>query len=237
MQINSVNPNISYTSRNCPIKPFKIKTSQGILECRELDYNKSYTNTFLGGIGQFFLDIFANTSSHPFWKKCRKPTMDKAVYDSYIADNIKDYRQALKDPDTTFLIARNKWGSIKAAIYSRSLDIDGKIKEPLTLYIDSIAVNKNLRGANIGKKLMDSVIEASKNNFEDVFLVAYKEAVPFYEKMGFKQTQGDVNKNRALKELVKERIDYPDYAEFLEQKLSDVSGTKWFERADNCILK
>ena len=113
MQINKTsNYQVSYTSKNYPIKPFKIKTNRGILFCKELDYDKEYGNTYLRKIGEFFLDIFANTSSHPFWEKCRKPKLDRFIYNDYISDTISGYRKAMKDSDTTIIIARNKWGRI-----------------------------------------------------------------------------------------------------------------------------
>ena len=68
---NNNNNNIYFSSLRCPIKPFKIKTQKGFLYCSEIDYKKNYDDDFYKNIGEFYLDIFANTSSHPFWKKCR----------------------------------------------------------------------------------------------------------------------------------------------------------------------
>lgn len=231
MRTTKIDSQISYTSKNCPIKPFKIKTSKGMLYCKEVEYNKNYGKSFYSKIGTFFLDIFANTSSHPFWKKCRKPTLEKDVYNGYIKDNIQEYSQMIKSPDTTFIICKNRWGRIKAAIYTRAFSI-AELNEPKTLYIDSIAVDKNYRGNHIGKKLLNKVLNSSKGRFEDAFLVAYKESAPFYKKLGFTNTEGSISKSRTLKRLAKERIDYPDYAEFLEKSLSNNSTEKWYQRAD-----
>lgn len=235
MRIENTNTSLTYTSRKCPIKPFKIQTGNGILTFKEINYDNEYGNKFFRTIGEFFLDIFANTSSHPFWAKCRKPTLDQKVYDKYVSEDILRYRKAVKDVNTTILIGRNKWGKIKAAIFTRPLNIENKVKDSKTLYIDALAVDKKYRGQNIGQKLVNKVIKTSKKRFEDVFLVAYKESVPFYEKLGFKITQATKKDSKSVANLAKERIDYPDYAQFMELKLFDKSGKKWYERADENI--
>ena len=233
MRTSKINNSISYTSRNCPIKPFQIRTNKGVLYCREVDYNKNYgnRNRFFNKIGTFFLDIFANTSAHPFWKKCRKPTLEKSVYENYIKENAQEYSRMIKSPDTTFILCKNRWGILKAAIYTRAFSI-AEFKEPNTLYIDSLAVDKSYRGNHIGKKLLNKVINSSKGRFDDVFLVAYKESAPFYKKLGFTNTEASISKSKTMKRLAKERIDYPDYAEFLEKSISDNSTEKWYQRAD-----
>lgn len=231
MQVEKINPTVSYTSRNYPIKPFKIKTDKGVLTCKEIDYDKEYGNSFYRNIGEFFLDNFANTSSHPFWKKCRKPTLNLEIYRDYIRDNVIEYRGMVKNPDTTFLLGRNEWGKIKAAIYTRPLEI-GKAKEPETLYIDSLAVNKRYRGHHIGKKFMTKVINSSKDRFKDSFLVAYNESVPFYKKLGYKITEDAPEDSRTLAKVALERIDYPEYAQFMEKTLSKNPSKKWYQRAD-----
>lgn len=230
MQVDKINTSVSYTSRNCPIKPFSIKTPKGILYCSEIDYDKKFDKSYYKKIAKFFIDIFANTSSHPFWEKCRKPNLNFLIYRIYLRDTVSGYRMALKDPDTTMLFARDKEGRIKAGIFAKSLDTEAHVKEPRTLYIDSLAVDKEYRKSNVGKKLLQKVLNSSKHSFEDVFLVAYKESAPFYKKIGFKNTKNA--QSESLDKLIKERLDYPDYAEFLEKSLNNTSGKKWYERAD-----
>jgi ribosomal protein S18 acetylase RimI-like enzyme len=234
MQINSVNPNISYTSRNCPIKPFKIKTNQGILECRELDYNKSYTNTFLGGIGQFFLDIFANTSSHPFWKKCRKPNLNKEVYNDYINSSIESYKQHFFNPDSTVLLVKNSKKQLVGALYSRPLELSKTLTDKDTLYIDSLAIKQKYRGNSIGKKVLNKILNVSKERFGEVFLVAYKESARYYEKLRFtKMSKNEPSRAFAISELAKERIDYPDYVDFMQMSLKEQLPNRWYNRIKN----
>ena len=202
--------------------------------CSEIDYKKSHTDKFYKEIGKFFLDIFANTSSHPFWKKCRKSSLDRGVYDDYISSSVESYKKYFAQPDTTVLLLKDKKKHLVGALYTRSLDLSKVLKDGDTLYIDSLAVKTSYRGKNIGKKLLKSVLKSSKDKFSDAFLVAYKEATPFYEKLGFNK----MNKNNsscefAISELAKERIDYPEYADFMEIKLDKKLPEEWFVRIKN----
>ncbi len=67
----------------------------------------------------------------------------------------------------------------------------------------------------MAQKLVDSVIDSSKGRYDDTFLVAYNESVPFYEKQGF----SDIKDKEFITNLAEERIDYPRYASFLSKKL------------------
>ena len=82
---------------------------------------------------------------------------------------------------------------------------------------------------------MNKVINSSKYRFEDSFLVAYNESVPFYKRMGFKITAGTPQNSKTIKEVASERIDYPEYAQFMEKSLSDNPAQEWYKRADEKI--
>ena len=239
MQINNYKNSISFSSLNCPIKPFTIKTSKGDLYCSEIDYSKSYKKCFYKNIGEFFLDIFANTSSHPFWKKCRKPTLEKDVYDDYVASSIKDYKKYFKDRDTTVILVKNSSQRLVGAIYSRVMDLGKHLRDKDTLYIDGLAISPEYRGMDVGKKLLSKVLDSSKERFSDVFLVAYKESTPFYEKLKFKKMDtNDSAQKYAIKKLADERIDYPQYVDFMQKDFAPKRTKKWYERIDKtCINK
>ena len=234
MQVNNNYNPITFTSLRCPVKPFTIRTPKGVLYCSEIDYTKSYPDKFYKNIGKFFLDIFANTSAHPFWKKCRKSSLDKQVYDDYISSSIESYKKYFSHPDTTVLLLKDKSKRLVGGLYTRSLDINKALKDDDTLYIDSLAVKTSYRGKNIGKKLLKSVLKSSKDKFSDAFLVAYKESTPFYEKLGFhKMNKNNPACNFAISELAKERIDYPEYVDFMEIKLDKKLPQEWFVRIKN----
>lgn len=230
---NSYN-NTNFKSLNHPIKPFTIKTMGDEIKFKEIDYTrKTYKSKFLKEIGSFFLDNFANQSSHPFWKQCRKGTADfnKNTYGDYLKTCMTDiYKQDFKNPDTTVLLGRNKHKKLTAAIITTPLNLSPITKDSETLYVDSLAVNKKYRGKHIAETLLNKVIDSSKNDFSDSFLVAYNESMPFYEKQGFKHLDEASPQQRVIiKDLAKQRIDYPQYASFVNKPL-DETKTRWYDK-------
>ena len=105
------------------------------------------------------------------------------------------------------------------------------IKDNKTLYIDSLAIKKEYRGLNIGKEILTKVLNSSKERFSEVFLVAYKESANFYKKLNFSNmNEKDPEQHFAIKKLVKERIDYPQYADFMQKSLNNNETDKWYCR-------
>lgn len=208
---------VNFTSLNRPIKPSNIKVDREVLSFGEIDYNKPPTNELLEDIATFFLDNFANQSSHPFWKSCRKgtKTFDKKVYNNYINDLIANYNKILNNPDTTVMLGRNSNREICAGIVTTPLDILKGANTDRILYLDSLAVDKQYRKNHIAQRLTNDVEESSKGRFDEVFLVAYNESVPFYKKQGFVQTED----NEITEHFAKERKDYPEFASFLSKNL------------------
>lgn len=228
MDIQNYN-HTNFKSLNNPVKPFKVKTGNDVIYFKEINYNKPVKKKVLKEISTFFLDNFANQSSHPYWKFCRKHTntFDKAIYDDYINSTIKDTKRRLKNPDTTIMLGRNKKNKLTAAIITEPLNIPNVIKDENTLYLDSVAVNKKYRGNHIGETLINKVID-SNNKYSDMFLVSYSESVPFYKKLGFKPlTYRHSGQARIIDSMREERIDYPQYADFLTRPL-DKKQPRWF---------
>ena len=234
MQINSDKNYIHFSSLRCPVKPFRIKTSKGYLYCAEIDYKKDYPDKFYKKIGKFFLDNFANTSSHPFWKKCRKPNLNKEVYNDYINSSIESYKQHFFNPDSTVLLVKNSKKQLVGALYSRPLELSKTLTDKDTLYIDSLAIKQKYRGNSIGKKVLNKILNVSKEKFGEVFLVAYKESARFYEKLRFtKMSKNEPSQAFAISELAKERIDYPDYVDFMQMSLKEQLPNRWYNRIKN----
>lgn len=230
MQINKTN-SISFSSYNNPIRPFDVKTSAGMLHFHEVNYKYPPKNKFYKKLAAFFLDNFANTSSHPFWEKCRKPTLDNSVYDESISSNVLKYKRFLRDKNTTILFAKDSSKDIAAAIFAVRLRETPTIRDPQTLYIDSVAVAPKYRGNNVGAHMLGKVLKAYEKNFTDAFLVSYKESVPFYEKMGFKPLNWNNSKHKfVILEMAKERLDYPQYAEFMTKSLNRFEPIPWYTR-------
>ena len=224
-------PKINFKSILQPVKPFTLKTNKGKIYFKEVDYTKTLKKSLLKEISTFFLDNFASTSAHPFWKKCRKKTttFDKEIYKDYIDnDIIKTIKTRLKNPDTTLMLGKNPNKKLVAAILANPLDLTTFVKNNNTLYIDLLAVTPKYRGNNVGKQLLTNVIESTKNRYTDVFLIAYNESVPFYQKLGFKYLENRTyNQQIITNSLARERLDYPLYASFLTKPL-DHSAQRWY---------
>lgn len=230
MQVKKTN-SIYFTSYNNPILPFEVKTRAGILTFREINYKHLPKNAFYKKLASFFLDNFANTSAHPFWEKFRKPFLDKQVYNDYIDIDVKNYKKALYNKNTTILLAKDAEKNIVAAMFARPLKETQTVRDSQTLYIDSIAVAPKYRGNNVGARILEKVLLSSQKRFTDAFLVSYKESVPFYEKMGFKHLRWSNPKHQyVIYEMAKERQDYPDYAEFMYKKLNNSELVPWYSR-------
>ena len=223
---------ISFKSLNHPVKPFKINTENDIISFKEWNYREKPQKYALKEVATFFLDNFANQSSHPFWKTCRKntPTFNNAVYKDYIKHSIKTYKELLKNPDTTILLGRNKKKQLSAALVATPLNLTSLVNDNKTLYIDSIAVAKTYRGNHIGQQLMNNTISSTKNRYTDTFLVAYNESEPFYKKQGFTHlTPGHNGQKKIIKSLARIRPDFPEYSSFLTKPI-DESKPRWFDR-------
>lgn len=227
MQINTQN-NLSFTSLQNPIKPFKIKTNKGTFYCSEIGYTQKQNDDFYKGIVRYFLDIFADTSAHPFWGKCKN---NKWIYNRYVKQTSKELKHFLKDKDSTLLTVKDADNNMVGAIYTRKLDLSKKIKDEDTLYIDSLAVKPEYRGLNLGKKILKRVMSSSNRRFKETFLVAYKESEKFYEKLGFTNLEKTPADKYIFKQLGKVRIDYPQYVSFLERQTGKSKPkSKWYER-------
>ena len=228
---------VGFTSRNCPVKPFTVQTRNDIITFKEIDYAKKSEKSLLKrvvtfvcdkfiktkessvqDIATFFLDNFAHQSSHPFWKLCRKddPAYNKKIYKEYLnKEMVASYKKSFDNSDTTVLLGKDSKNKIRAGIITEPLNLSEDLKNDKTLYIDSLAVDKEYRNNHLAKKMVDSVIDSSKGRYDEIFLVAYNESVPFYEKQGF----SDIKDKEFITNLAEERIDYPRYASFLSKKL------------------
>ena len=223
---------ISFKSFNHPVRPFKINTGSDTIYFKELDYKRPAKKRLLKEVATFFLDNFANQSSHPFWETCRRGTKTfiKSTYKDYISESINTYKELLKNPDTTVMLGRNRSKKLTAAILAEPLNLTPLVKDNNTLYIDSIAVDKVYRGNHIGNQLMKNVINSTKNRYTDVFLVSYKESETFYKKQGFTPLNPEhKGQKKIIKSLAKERLDYPEYASFLTKTI-DESKPRWFQK-------
>jgi ribosomal protein S18 acetylase RimI-like enzyme len=152
-------------------------------------------------------------------------------YDSYIEDEVKNIKNALNSRDTTILVAKDKDKKIVGAIYSKKLHEGKHVVDSNTLYVDSLAVDSKYRGKEIGAALLKSVLSSSYKRFTDAFLVAYREAVPFYYKFGFKSLGlKKPQEYYVISELAKNSDDYPVFVDYLTLKLNNSFPVDWCSR-------
>ena len=213
---------ISFTSLNHPIKPFKLPTNYGNINFNEYDYKQTINNKGLEEIASFFLDNFAYTSAHPFWKKCQKTNTEfnNKTYNDYIQELIKGYILKLKNPDTTLLLGYNKDKKLCAGLLTTPLNLSKYIKNNNTLYIDNLAVDKTYRNNNIAKQLLEKVINSSNGRYKNSFLIAYNESVPFYLKQNYKIINDKILSKNFFKSIKELRIDYPQYCTLMGKFLN-----------------
>ncbi|MBQ8460053.1 GNAT family N-acetyltransferase [bacterium] len=229
---NTPSNNLQFTSLNNPIKPFQIITPKGTLDCIEVNYRHLPKSIgFYRKLSEFFIGIFSRTSSDPNWKILSSPKLEKDIYDKCIEFDVKKLRNAIKDKNTTVLYVRDKAKNLVGAIVTKSLKETPFVKDNMVLYVDSLAVVPEYRGFNIAKTLLYKVFEASQNSFTDAFLAAYKESVPFYEKLGFSKLSGRTKAQQyVISEMAEERYDYPKFVRFLSMPLSNIEPVNWCDR-------
>jgi ribosomal protein S18 acetylase RimI-like enzyme len=230
MQVSKSN-NLTFTSFANPIKPYKLKTEWGYVDVREINYIHRPDKAFLKKLASFFLDNFAQTSNHPYLQVFRGPNRNSAIYDSYIKNEAKYMNNALNSKDTTILVAKDKSKNIVGAIYAKKLHEGQKVVDCNTLYVDSLAVDSKYRGQGLGASILKSVLESSKNRFTDAFLTAYREAIPFYYKLGFKSLgYKKPDEYFVITEMSKNTDEYPIFVDYLTTKLNKKSVEDWCSR-------
>lgn len=162
----------SFGSLNRPVESFSIFTRKGELRVTELNKrNMTFDKLFKTAVlfNRNFNDALGEKELNPTKGATRVANLYKRFFKN-------------DDGNTTLLVARNKKGGIKAAVLSyRSADGE-------SLYVDSIATDRDYRGCGIGKILLDKVIETGEGIFGKVMLFAYKSAYGFYLKDGFSLT-------------------------------------------------
>lgn len=237
MNIQSTNFNTpQFTSRLNPISPSIIKTASGKLTLKEAKPSEIENPKFLAKLSEFFSKNFASNTDDPSWLEFnRMKSKDKKdfinVFIRYLQNIFKQ-----DDGNMTLLVAKDKRNKIQGACLSYGYDIVDETKN-YTLYVDSIAVNKNFRGVNLGKKMLQKTMDANKenSNFTDVFLVGEKRAYGFYKKFGFsKLDTGDTEQNKVAKFIAIDRADYPEYTDFLTYPLKQ-EQPRWYSKVAKLI--
>jgi len=228
----SNNYSLKFTSRNNPIRDFKISTPMGELEVKEFTPKDAQNRNKLRNLAKFFLDGFISNTNDPSFLQYKEP-QNKRKYVNAI-NTFTDYYQNVfnnDDGNLTVLVAKNKKGKIAGAVITNTMKEAG-IEEKSTCYVDSIAVDSKYRRNKVGQILQDKAIMCSKDVYSDVFLVSDNMAVDFQLSNGFKKMEeNNLSEKQIIDILADERIDYPDYVSFMYKKLPNAKDkTPWYER-------
>lgn len=230
----SNNQYINFGSKNKPISPFKINTTQGELVTKEMKTNEIYTDEELHSMSKFFVDNLIDGSTHPGWKKYLKPN-NNYKYENRINEFVNFLKFLFKEdnPNTTVLIAKNNNNEIKAGIVAFRFYHIKKIEDPKTLYVYSVAVDKSYRNNGIASIMMKKVLSAAKGFFTDTILMAYNKAIPLYSKLGFSKPDVTDPKIKPILDIfTSESTSMPRYAKLMS-KVIDKKEIRCWERMFN----
>ncbi len=225
-----------FTSRLNPIPKSIVNTTSGKLTLREAMPSELQNPKFLEKLAKFFCDNFSSNTDDPSW--LAYSTVPKKIQKNIVDTFVRSLKDIFKNDDgnMTLLLAKDKRSKIQGACLSYGYDfVDGS--KDYTLYIDSIAVNKNFRGLKLGKQMLQKTIDANKDNskFTDVFLVGEKRAHGFYKKFGFSDLKiQDPDQRKVINFLAIDRRDYPEYADFLTYPLKK-EQPRWYAKAASSI--
>lgn len=180
MQIK--NNNLSFGSRNYPIKPFKIQTKRGDLLVEELTEQDGWK------AAKFAIDCTLN-SIPPYTYGSNIDPISKLINTALFKLSDK-LTLGKKDGNSTIIVAKDSKGKIKAFISMSSI---GKIrkcpKEACAKigYGNDILVDRDYRNMGVGQVLSDKIMQAAKGHFTDIIIPANYGAINFHQRNGFEE--------------------------------------------------
>ena len=223
------NNNVNFKSRAYPIQSFVIKTKHGRLRIAEVSQKDLKRENFFSNLAKFFCKNFASLTKDPSWSLFNKPK--SIAYEQSLKEFTDYYNAKIKHSgdNMTLLLVKDKRNKIQGACLSYGYDrIPGA--GDLVCYIDSIAVNPAYRGFNVGKILIEKTLESAKKKFTDAFLTGDKEARTFYEKLGFKHLDINIESEKNIINYIsRRRTDYPKYIDIFNKPLQK-SKERWFDK-------
>ena len=89
------------------------------------------------------------------------------------------------NPNRTFLVARDEKGHIQAICDTSESSSVPKTEN--SLYVRNFAVNDAYKKQGVGRSMLETIINASKGSFENVYLHSTKGAQDFYRHLNFKE--------------------------------------------------
>ena len=134
-------------------------------------------------------------------------------------DTMMRHQGIASNPDSIIYVGRNWWGKIVAGIIATPIRSISKYNDDEILYVDSLAISEDYRQSGVGKTLLKNLTPHIDEKFKKLFWVGYKTAIPFYEKLGFKQID-EKQYPEIVKHFAEQRVDYPEYEAFFMHELN-----------------
>lgn len=225
MKLRDINCNsYSFGSKNCPIKPFKINTNNGVLFAKEIS-KKDLLDS-----GAFSFECALE--SLPFMQIQR----DILSKDTFLIGNLyaNFHKQTLakKDGNSTILIAKDSNHKIKALFTIESFDEfarkENGFSDVRTGYIGECMIAPEFRRQGIGKILLDKILQTSKGYFSDIFLESSNESVGFYNKAGFEVLNTSISAIRKINNYILTNRSDRDYITLMSKSLDPKNP--WWQR-------
>lgn len=201
--------NTNFESKNIPIKPYTLKTKNGVLNISEVTKQELKSIKFFKEVIETFFKNLSKSSTDPLFKFYKT---DHAKYIKRKPQLYMGYRKNLNknldsNPNRTFLVARDDKGHIQAIC-----DTSENYWVPNTgnsLYVRNFVVNDEYKRQGVGKSMLETIINASKNSFENVYLHSTKGAIDFYKHLDFKELdKSNTTHNNILKYLKENSQEY-----------------------------
>lgn len=236
-RVNIKQNQTSFGSQNRPVKSFTINTPQGKINVSEMKTQENYSEEEIHSISKFFIDNYIEGSTNPGWKKYAKPA-NKDQYEKRVLSFADFLKKVLKNDDgnTTILVGKDNTNKVRAGIIGFSFTNIKGLEDSTTYYFNSMGVDKQYRGNNIGTILMKKTLNTTKGIYTDALLTGYNKALPLYSRLGF--TRPDIT-NPQIKAVVEKAIGnstiIPKYAKFMHKVLNP-KETRWWERVFNKII-
>lgn len=233
----SINPNQSFKSRAYPIKSFVVSTPNGKLTISEAGRRDFRKRKFTEKLAKMLCRNYASLTNDPSWLKFNNPAFSDEC-NRYIRRYSRDLQKRIKmnDENTTLLLVKDKKNKLQGACFAYGFnDVPGA--QDNVCYIEALAVNKPYRGFNIGRILVEKVLDSAKNRFTDTFLAGELLAKGFYKKLGFKPlSENNYDQKTVIDYISRQRCDYPKYVDFLTKPLQE-DKPRWYENSAKEIDK
>ncbi len=233
MQVSNNYSQQNFTSKLCPVRPFRVKTNAGKLYIKEVTKKEVNQKSFINNLAKVLAKNIASNTEDPSWKIIFKQDREGKL----VIENFKRYlkrRLNTNDDTLTLLVAYDKKKKIQGACMSFGFD-DVPTCEKSVCYIESLGINPKYRGAGVGKLMVEKTLESAKNIFTDAYLASENLALGFYKKLGFKKLNPAYEAQKTIIDFIAlDRADYPEYVSLLTKPLQQ-NKPRWYKVAADFI--